>query len=269
MTSFVSKHIMGMYVLRGEANMFVRNIENFLEKYIEGFFNQKFSSNLQMIEIFKRLEKEIYLKKYVKDNETYIPDFYMIYLSESDYQILYSEEMCNDLVTFITKMVLDNSYKVSGTVIVKCHFDKKLKKGCFYIEPEYSNHFVEGKKSDNSMHTIVFQRQDLQASKNLNWESNYATLTVIDGMYEDKIKLDLGNKRINIGRRKNNEITLTDINTSRLHAYILPEEPKQHIIHDANSLNGLFVNGQRIDQCILHHGDKIKLGNTVILYEVK
>ena len=35
--------------------MFFSRMENFLEKNIEGFFNRKFSSNLQMVEIEKLL----------------------------------------------------------------------------------------------------------------------------------------------------------------------------------------------------------------------
>ena len=46
-------------------------------------------------------------------------------------------------------------------------------------------------------------------------------------------------------------------------------EDGTHVLYDAKSLNGTYVNGQRITRKSLKNGDHIKLGNTVLLYEVK
>ena len=45
-------------------------------------------------------------------------------------------------------------------------------------------------------------------------------------------------------------------------------ERHRHIIHDAGSLNGLFVNGERMSDACLLPGDEIGLGNTLLRYEV-
>jgi len=45
-------------------------------------------------------------------------------------------------------------------------------------------------------------------------------------------------------------------------------EDDHHVLHDAQSLNGTYVNGRRVMRKQLEHGDQIKMGNTVILYEV-
>jgi pSer/pThr/pTyr-binding forkhead associated (FHA) protein len=73
---------------------------------------------------------------------------------------------------------------------------------------------------------------------------------------------------VNIGRRESNELPLTDMNTSRLHAYVVFEEGG-HTLYDARSLNGTYVNDHRVTRKRLKAGDRIKVGNTVILYEVK
>jgi hypothetical protein len=248
--------------------MFVRNFENFLEKYIEGFFNQKFSSGLQTVEIFKRLEKEMYFKKHVKNHEIYVPNVYIIYLSAFDYQKLYSEDMICNLSEYIRQIADNNKYKMNNTILVICYCDKKLKKGCFYIELEYDdNDLLTKKELQESMNTKIFKNEKLHKLSNMHNNLKFATLTIIEGL-DIGIKLDIANTRVNIGRRKTNELALTDINTSRLHAYIICEE-YQHIIYDANSLNGMYVNGKQINKCMLNNGDKIKLGSTVILYEVK
>ena len=43
--------------------MFFSRMENFLEKNIEGFFNRKFSSNLQMAEIEKIIDRILIRQK--------------------------------------------------------------------------------------------------------------------------------------------------------------------------------------------------------------
>ena len=59
---------------------------------------------------------------------------------------------------------------------------------------------------------------------------------------------------------------LKDINSSRLHAYILFQNSK-HVLFDASSLNGTFLNEEKITEVALNHGDIFKIGNTRILYE--
>ncbi|MPN61701.1 hypothetical protein SDC9_209443 [bioreactor metagenome] len=97
-------------------------------------------------------------------------------------------------------------------------------------------------------------------------KQHFGKVQIVEGL-DKGMKVEVGSKRINIGRRESNELPLTDMNTSRLHAYVIYEEGN-HVLHDAKSLNGTYVNGHRITRKILCSGDRIKVGNTIILYEV-
>ena len=79
--------------------------------------------------------------------------------------------------------------------------------------------------------------------------------------------LEIGDHKIYIGRRSENEFLLTDPNASRLHAYI-DYVRHRHVLYDAQSMNGTFVNGKRIDSIVLQPDDLIQIGNTVLRYEV-
>ena len=79
--------------------------------------------------------------------------------------------------------------------------------------------------------------------------------------------LEIGEKQVYIGRRDKNEFILTDTNASRLHAWISYEHHR-HVLYDAQSTNGTFDEGRRIDSCRLQHGDTIRIGMTVLRYEV-
>jgi len=254
--------------------MFVKNVENFLEKHIEGFFNTKFSSYVQAVEIFKRLEKEMYFKKKTVDKKTYVPNDYLIFLSEDDYENLYSDDLCDQISAQIIGCANKNGYTIRGSLLVRCRCDRKLKKGCFCIETEFDHdeeraagEMAQEEGDACSSETIVFDRDILHAKEEAaKRDVQFAALTVISGRDSGE-SVKLGMKRVNIGRRTSNEFMLSDANASRLHAYIVCREYK-HVLCDAGSLNGTYVNGQKITERTLENGDEIKIGSTVLLYEV-
>ena len=72
---------------------------------------------------------------------------------------------------------------------------------------------------------------------------------------------------LTVGRLSGNDVQVPSQRVSRLHAKIRWENGSW-FIEDADSLNGLIYQGQRIDRRILSNGDRIYLGPTaVIQYE--
>jgi pSer/pThr/pTyr-binding forkhead associated (FHA) protein/ribosomal protein L40E len=73
-------------------------------------------------------------------------------------------------------------------------------------------------------------------------------------------------KRVMIGREEGNDIVLRDMDVSRRHAEVFPA-PDGVYIRDNNSSNGVLINQSKIERpCRLSHGDRIKLGNTVMVF---
>lgn len=93
-----------------------------------------------------------------------------------------------------------------------------------------------------------------------------AILKVVAGPDKGK-EIDLGSKQVNIGRLPDSELLLSDTGVSRLHAFIINEDGC-HVVCDGKSMNGTYLNGQRITQKVLQHGDSIKVANTVVVYEL-
>jgi diguanylate cyclase (GGDEF)-like protein len=67
-----------------------------------------------------------------------------------------------------------------------------------------------------------------------------------------------------VGRAREADIRIQDDGISRLHARV-EMGPDEAVIEDLGSTNGSFVNGQRIERCELHDGDKIQFGGATIL----
>ncbi len=73
--------------------------------------------------------------------------------------------------------------------------------------------------------------------------------------------------RVTIGRHRESDIFLGDLAVSRLHTTVLRDPSGQLIVHDENSANGTFVNGQRITDHVLREGDVVQIGSTVLVFQ--
>ncbi|MEQ1872320.1 MAG: FHA domain-containing protein [Ilumatobacteraceae bacterium] len=62
-----------------------------------------------------------------------------------------------------------------------------------------------------------------------------------------------------LGRATDCEVSLDDITVSRWHSEIL-RDGDEYRVRDAGSLNGTYVNGERIDEVALHQGDELQVG---------
>ncbi|MDO4898425.1 MAG: FHA domain-containing protein [Rothia sp. (in: high G+C Gram-positive bacteria)] len=61
------------------------------------------------------------------------------------------------------------------------------------------------------------------------------------------------------GRSPESDIYLDDVTVSRRHALFIPNAGS-FILTDADSLNGTYVNGDRVDQAYLKNGDEVHIG---------
>jgi pSer/pThr/pTyr-binding forkhead associated (FHA) protein len=68
-----------------------------------------------------------------------------------------------------------------------------------------------------------------------------------------------------LGRQLENDIVFHEEFLSRFHAEILYENGT-YILVDKNSTSGTYVNGRRIDRCVLNSGDLLALANIYILF---
>ncbi|MFB0508191.1 MAG: FHA domain-containing protein [Thermodesulfobacteriota bacterium] len=78
----------------------------------------------------------------------------------------------------------------------------------------------------------------------------------------------LGRKRMLIGRTDRSDIVIDDSSVSREHASIERKDGR-FILEDLKSTNGTFINGEFVDVRVLNHGDKIRIGNTVLQFIVE
>ncbi|MFZ1040883.1 MAG: FHA domain-containing protein [Anaerolineales bacterium] len=70
---------------------------------------------------------------------------------------------------------------------------------------------------------------------------------------------------IRIGRQMENDIVFHEEFVSRFHAEIRFEDGK-YILRDNESTSGTFVNGRKIDRCVLNSGDLISIATIQMMF---
>ena len=238
--------------------------ESFLGNHIEGFFNRKFHSALEPAEVEKQIVRELLVRKKKDGDGSVVPNAYTVYMSVPDYQRLCSRRFMDDLHTAIEREVIRQECFMDNKLQLHIEKDADLTEGVCEVRSLFQEETQrEECKEEN---TIVLDRSKFKPPLNLPVEHKFVSLTVIRGDDLDAY-LEFGEKKIYLGRREKNDFILTDVNASRLHAYIAFERHR-HRLYDAKSLNGTYINGKRVESVYLRAGDEIKIGNTVLLYEV-
>ncbi len=78
-------------------------------------------------------------------------------------------------------------------------------------------------------------------------------------------KFVLENEVTRAGRHPESDIFLDDITVSRRHAEIL-RGVESYSVRDAGSLNGTYLNRERIDEALLSNGDELQIGKFRLVF---
>lgn len=70
---------------------------------------------------------------------------------------------------------------------------------------------------------------------------------------------------VTAGRHPDSTIFLDDVTVSRRHAELASEEGV-YLVRDVGSLNGTYVNRERIDEAVLHDGDELQVGKFKLFF---
>src|SRR5262249_48741744 len=96
-----------------------------------------------------------------------------------------------------------------------------------------------------------------------------ALLTIEAGLGEPRVCTLVPERRVTLGRHRNNLVVLQDEHASRWHAEVFLENGRW-FIRDFGALNGTRVNGQAIAQQVaLEHGQLINIGKTALRFTVE
>ena len=149
--------------------MFFSRMENFLEKNIEGFFNRKFSSNLQMAEIEKIIDRILIRQKKRVNRAIFVPDKFTITMSDEDFNQLNNIETQNHLKLFLYKSVIQKDYFMETLPTIHIIKSPKFKLGVCEITAKFNSDKTSDTDNDNvndlEQGTIIVRSEERRVGK--------------------------------------------------------------------------------------------------------
>ena len=71
-----------------------------------------------------------------------------------------------------------------------------------------------------------------------------------------------------IGRHPDSGIFLDDVTVSRRHAKVIKGQQGQYVIEDMGSLNGTYLDGERVERAALREGAQIQIGKYRLVFVI-
>jgi pSer/pThr/pTyr-binding forkhead associated (FHA) protein len=137
--------------------------------------------------------------------------------------------------------------------------------------PAPSPRIVHGMRSSGPQGTRLFTADELHryAADSMPQIEEGASVAqpVLEGRGAglDRRRFALRSGRQTIGRRRDSDIVVDDISVSASHAWIINQQGHTMIMNTL-STNGTFVNGRRVHEAILRHGDRVRLGQAEFVF---
>jgi hypothetical protein len=251
--------------------MVLRAIEHKIEALFEGIFGRAFRTNVQPVELARKLAKEMDDHRTISVSRVYVPNEYSIYLSPGDREQFesYEENLRGELQDYLGEHARREDYALLSPPRVLMDTDDDLDVGEFgiatrMVQPDRRRGAGEPAGDLEPGATMIYKPKappptEAVSPAELEVEQELVTLTVNGTRHEVK------QRRVVLGRSRDCDIQLADANVSRRHAE-LRQEGASYWIVDLGSTNGIEVNGKRVKRAKLSDGDSFTLGSTDVLF---
>jgi Protein of unknown function (DUF3662)/FHA domain len=256
--------------------MVLRAIEQKIEALFEGVFGRAFRTNVQPVELARKLAKEMDDHRTVSVSRVYVPNEYTVYLSSADREQFegYESSLVSELAEYLSEHARRENYALLTPPNVLLETDDDLAVGEFGI----ATRMVQprrGKRADGEPGdqvepgaTMIYKpKAPPQATEpadavELGVDREVAVLS-----WEGRT-MRVDKRRVLLGRSRECDIQVEDANVSRRHAE-LRQEGSTYWIVDLDSTNGVEVNGRRVKRAKLEPGDIFTVGSTDVTFSVE
>jgi hypothetical protein len=267
-----------------------RRIEQSLETTFERGFRRAFKTQLQPVELARKLAREMDLNKTISVAKVYVPNEYTVHLSTQDFDAFRSYEttLVHELATYLEAHARGSGYSLVASPTVVLTTDRDLRGGEFGIScrmadaPESPPVAVSDDESLGAVVTPVLPTPMpvgvAVANPALAGVSGTQVISAADaqasGIHPETMALILNGERIpltkrvtSLGRSRERDVVVPDPNVSREHCEIR-HVGYDYFLIDLNSTNGVSVKGHPVTRHALANGDVITMGATDLRVEV-
>jgi hypothetical protein len=243
-----------------------RSFEARIENLVEGVFSRAFSSEVQPVELARKLAKEMDSHKTASVSRVYVPNEYTVHLSPADREKLegYERSLGQELSGYLLEHARTRGYDLLTRPEVKFNTDDRLRLGEFGIQTRLVKTAArkgERPQQAEEGETMIYT---VPAKKSPPPPAPAEPTRRLPGAFIEASgrRIPVPGSRAVIGRSDEADCVLPDPNISRRHAELRQTPDGEWEIVDLNSTNGIKVNDHRLPSARLRDGDRVTLGTT-------
>ncbi|HET7566446.1 MAG TPA: DUF3662 and FHA domain-containing protein [Gaiellaceae bacterium] len=250
--------------------MVLRAIEQRLERIFEGVFGRAFRTNVQPVELARKLAKEMDEHRSVSVSRVYVPNEYTVYLSTGDREQFegYENSLVSELEEYLAEHAQRENYALLTPPRVLFETDDDLGVGEFGIatrmaQPRGGRGDDEPVEEAQAGMTMIYKPRT-QPTESVSLEEMGVDRTVAVLSWNGQRKV-LDKRRAVLGRSRDADVQIEDPNVSRRHAEIVQEGSTFWVV-DLGSTNGTEVDGRRVQRAQLQSGASFTIGETTVTF---
>jgi hypothetical protein len=250
----------------------LRTLETVIATLVEGSFGRLFRSQVRPLELARKLAREMDEHRATSVSRVYAPFEYDVWLAPEDHARFQSveAELIDELCGYLLEHARREELLLASPPQIALHVDDQLRLGEFGIQaqPVRLEGHDEGTAEPAPEHgrTMIYS-SSARVSGPLEGAAKRRApraLLVVEGR-----RLLVPPRGAVIGRSRDCEIVLDDAGVSRHHLEIRPAGDGWTVT-DLGSTNGVRLNGHAIEgACPLQLGDRVELGSTEMVFEVR
>jgi len=254
--------------------MVLRGIEQRLERVFEGVFGRAFRTNVQPVELARKLAKEMDEHRSASVRNVYVPNEYTIYLSPGDREQFegYENSLVSELEEYLSEHAARENYALLTPPRILFETDEDLGVGEFGIATRMAQHGRSAEEQAPAPEaavpgaTMIYkprtQPTEAASLAELGVEREVAVLS-----WNGERRV-LDQKRSVLGRSRDADVQIEDPNVSRRHAEIVQEGSVYWRV-DLGSTNGTEVDGKRVSRARLGDGSRFTVGETTLTFSTE
>jgi hypothetical protein len=238
-------------------------LERFFERLFERQTAKLFRTKLQPIQLQRRLERAMESERVRDGGRTHVPNRYAVHVAPDDLAALREAHpsLAADLADSALAFARGHGYTLAERPTVALIADATVEAGdilvaasSIAIEPGDKSSDEHSPKIDQTAVFVMPVVDSPQATIREVRPDGTTHSFVVDG------------RPLTIGRAPDNGLVLRDTRASRHHARIYGRRGAL-LLADLGSTNGSWVNDRRIEEIALGEGDRIRVGDTILIVE--
>jgi hypothetical protein len=239
--------------------MVLRGIEQRLERIFEGVFGRAFRTNVQPVELARKLAKEMDDAKTISVSRVYVPNEYTLYLSPGD----------RDQFSSLAEHAARENYALLTPPRIVFETDDDLGVGEFGIGTRMAQYGRrdDGEPEEAAPGATMLYKPRTQPTEAASLEELGVERQVAVLRWNGERRV-LDKRRSVLGRSRDADVQIEDPNISRRHAEIVQEGSAYWLV-DLGSTNGTEVDGKRVQRARLEEGSRFTVGETTVTFSTE